>query len=126
MRNLRALVVDDSSLNRRTIAAMLEKIEGVSEVRLANDGADALRVVEASPPDFITLDLEMPRLDGFEFLRQQRESETNGHVPVIVLTAKVLTDEESRELEAATIGVLSKHAANERTVAEEVRSILQG
>ena len=65
MRELRALVVDDSSLNRRTIAAMLQEIDGVSEVLLASDGADALRVVEASPPDFITLDLEMPRLDGY-------------------------------------------------------------
>jgi CheY-like chemotaxis protein len=64
VRDLRALVVDDSPLNRRTIAAMLEGIEGVSEVLLASDGADALRVVEANPPDFITLDLEMPRLDG--------------------------------------------------------------
>ena len=69
MRELRALVVDDSSLNRRTIAAILGEIPGVSSVDVASDGADALRVVEARPPDFITLDLEMPRLDGFEFLQ---------------------------------------------------------
>ena len=59
MRSLRALVVDDSSLNRRTIAAMLSEIDGVGQVDLAGDGAEALRLVEAAPPDFITLDLEM-------------------------------------------------------------------
>ena len=61
MRELRALVVDDSSLNRRTIAAMLDEIDGVSNVDVAKDGAEALRLVEASPPDFITLDLEKQR-----------------------------------------------------------------
>ena len=50
MRELRALVVDDSSLNRRTIAAMLDEIDGVSNVDVAKDGAEALRLVEASPP----------------------------------------------------------------------------
>ena len=69
MAALRALVVDDSSLNRRTIGAMLEEIDGVGDIELAADGAEALRKVEASPPDFITLDLEMPRLDGYEFLQ---------------------------------------------------------
>ena len=69
MRELRALVVDDSRLNRRTIAAMLREITGVGDVNLARDGAEALRMVEADPPDFITLDLEMPRLDGYEFLQ---------------------------------------------------------
>ncbi len=79
---LRALVVDDSSLNRRTIAAILREIPGIAEVDVANDGADALRVVETSPPDFITLDLDMPRLDGFEFLQLLMERHP---LPVLVL-----------------------------------------
>jgi CheY-like chemotaxis protein len=95
-------------------------------VREAANGRDALARVAERKPALVLLDLMMPVMDGFEFLRQLRESEADGHVPVIVLTAKALTDEESRELEAATIEVLSKHAADERTVAEEIRGILRG
>ena len=83
MRQLRALVVDDSSLNRRTIAAILQDIPGISNVDVANDGADALRVVETNPPDFITLDLEMPRLDGFEFLQLLMDRHP---LPVVVVS----------------------------------------
>ena len=83
MRELRALVVDDSSLNRRTIAAILREIPGISQVEVASDGADALRVVEGNPPDFITLDLEMPRLDGFEFLQLLMDRHP---LPVVVVS----------------------------------------
>jgi len=118
------LVVDDDADTRELLRRALEH-EGMT-VREAANGRDALARVAQRKPELVLLDLMMPVMDGFEFLRQLRGAETDGHVPVIVLTAKVLTDEESRELEAATIGVLSKHGADERTVAEEVRSILQG
>jgi CheY-like chemotaxis protein len=118
------LVVDDDADTRDLLRRALEH-EGIT-VREAANGHDALARVTERRPGLVLLDLMMPVMDGFECLRQLREAETDDHVPVIVLTAKVLTDEESRELEAATIEVLSKHAADERTIAEEVRSILQG
>jgi signal transduction histidine kinase/DNA-binding response OmpR family regulator len=120
----RALVVDDKPENRELLRRALEHEDW--QVSEAENGQVALEKLAEQAPSLILLDLMMPVMDGFEFLRQLRGAETDGHVPVIVLTAKVLTDEESRELEAATIGVLSKHGADERTVAEEVRSILQG
>mgnify|MGYP001819183818 FL=1 len=129
MRNLRALVVDDSSLNRRTIAAMLEKIEGVSEVRLANDGADALRVVEASPPDFITLDLEMPRLDGFEFLQLLMDRHP---LPVVVVSGRSNKESVFRALELGAIDFIAKPQEEDapleslrRQLLEKVRVIQQ-
>jgi CheY-like chemotaxis protein len=118
------LVVDDDADTRELLRRALEH-EGMT-VREAANGRDALARVAERKPELVLLDLMMPVMDGFEFLRQLRESEADGHVPVIVLTAKALTDEESRELEAATIEVLSKHAADERTVAEEIRGILRG
>jgi len=105
MRELRALVVDDSSLNRRTIAAILGEIPGVSRVDVAVDGADALRIVETSPPDFITLDLEMPRLDGFEFLHLLMD-----RYPLPVIVVSGLTGKASvfRALELGAIDFLEK------------------
>jgi CheY-like chemotaxis protein len=118
------LVVDDDADTRELLRRALEH-EGMT-VREAADGRDALARVAERKPGLVLLDLMMPVMDGFEFLRQLRAAETDGRVPVIVLTAKVLTDEESRELEAATIEVLSKHSADERTIAEEVRNLLRG
>ena len=86
--------------------------------------AAALVAAAEAPWDLVLTDLNLPGMHGLALC--ERLVADRPDVPVIVLTAKVLTDEESRELEAATIGVLSKHGADERTVAEEVRSILQG
>jgi two-component system chemotaxis response regulator CheB len=105
VRELRALVVDDSSLNRRTIAAILGEIPGVSSVDVASDGADALRVVEARPPDFITLDLEMPRLDGFEFLQLLMDRHP---VPVVVVSGLSGKENVFRALELGAIDFLEK------------------
>ena len=105
MRELRALVVDDSSLNRRTIAAILGEIPGVSHVDIASDGADALRVVEANPPDFITLDLEMPRLDGFEFLQLLMDRHP---LPVVVVSGLSAKEHVFRALELGAIDFIEK------------------
>jgi two-component system chemotaxis response regulator CheB len=105
VRPLRALVVDDSSLNRRTIAAMLAEIEGVGKVDLAGDGAEALRLVEAEPPDFITLDLEMPRLDGFEFLHLLMDRHP---IPVVVVSGRSGKENVFRALELGAIDFLAK------------------
>ena len=105
MRELRALVVDDSSLNRRTIAAMLSDIEGVCHVEQAADGAEALRMVETRPPDFITLDLEMPRLDGYEFLHLLMD---RNPLPVVVISGRSAKENIFRALELGAIDFLAK------------------
>lgn len=105
MRELRALVVDDSSLNRRTIAAILKGIPGISNVDVANDGADALRVIESRPPDFITLDLDMPRLDGFEFLHLLMDRHP---LPVVVVSGLSAKENIFRALELGSIDFIEK------------------
>jgi two-component system chemotaxis response regulator CheB len=105
MKKLHALVVDDSALNRRTIAAILGEIEGVSHVDVARDGAEALRFVEANPPDFIALDLEMPRLDGFEFLHLLMD---RNPLPVVVISGQSGKESVFRALELGAIDFLPK------------------
>ena len=129
MRKLRALVVDDSSLNRRTIAAMLSEIDSVSQVDVASDGADALRVVEANPPDFITLDLEMPRLDGYEFLQLLMDRHP---LPVVVVSGRSAKENIFRALELGAIDFLAKPQGDDapleslrRQLVEKVRVIEQ-
>jgi two-component system chemotaxis response regulator CheB len=66
---LRVLVVDDSAHTRRSIADVLEGTSEIDVVGKAADGEEALRLVSSLKPDAITLDLEMPKMDGFTFLR---------------------------------------------------------
>ncbi len=66
---IRVLVVDDSALMRKLIPAILARDSAIEVVGTAMDGAFALKKVEELQPDVVTLDLEMPRLDGIETLR---------------------------------------------------------
>jgi two-component system chemotaxis response regulator CheB len=84
---------------------MLGEIPGISRVDLASDGADALRLVESSPPDFITLDLEMPRLDGFEFLQLLMDRHP---LPVVVVSGRSSKQNIFRALELGAIDFLEK------------------
>jgi two-component system chemotaxis response regulator CheB len=68
-RPLRALVIDDSAYNRVTISRMLESSPKIKVVATAVNGEDGIKQVMKHKPDVITLDLEMPVMDGFAFLR---------------------------------------------------------
>jgi two-component system chemotaxis response regulator CheB len=66
---IRVLVVDDSALMRKLIPAILARDPSIEVVGTAMDGAFALKKIEELRPDVVTLDLEMPRMDGMETLR---------------------------------------------------------
>jgi two-component system chemotaxis response regulator CheB len=82
---IRVLVVDDSAFSRKTISKILESIPGVEVIDTAQDGQDALKKVMRLRPDLITLDLEMPQMDGFTFLRWVMSTMPT---PVIVVSAQ--------------------------------------
>jgi len=104
---LRALVVDDSAFNRRTITRILEGIPGVRVADYATDGEEALRKVFDIKPDLITLDLEMPRMDGFTFLRIVMQ---NRPTPVIVVSARSEDENVFKALEFGAVDFVAKPA----------------
>lgn len=81
---IRVLVVDDSALMRKMIPQMLERDSGIRVVGTAMDGEFALEKAAELKPDVITLDLEMPRMNGIEALRQIAKLH---QLPVIVVSA---------------------------------------
>src|SRR3984885_4564137 len=81
---VRLLIVDDSAYNRRNIAAVFTDNPEVEIVGKAGDGEEALRLATLLKPDVITLDLEMPRMDGFTFLRILMSRQPT---PVIVVSS---------------------------------------
>jgi len=102
---LRVLVVDDSAMNRRALGDVLEAIPEVEVVGKAADGDEALRLAVALRPDLITLDLEMPRMDGFTFLRLLMASRPTA---VIVISGHAAKDNVFRALELGAIDFITK------------------
>lgn len=80
---IRVLVVDDSALMRKLIPTILARDAAIEVVGTAMDGAFALKKIEELRPDVVTLDLEMPRMDGMETLRLIMKS---APVPVILFS----------------------------------------
>ncbi|MGE5335051.1 MAG: response regulator, partial [Nitrososphaerota archaeon] len=80
------LVVDDSISMRRALEVTLASVG--YHVRVARDGVEALGMMMSELPDIMVLDIEMPRLDGFELLSVISGNEELAHVPVVILTSR--------------------------------------
>jgi two-component system chemotaxis response regulator CheB len=116
---LRVMVVDDSAFNRRTIGDLLGNIEGVEVVGKAADGDEALKLAASLLPDLITLDLEMPRMDGFTFLRLLMARQPT---PVIVVSGNSARENVFRALELGALDFIAKPT---RTIASDLSVIEQ-
>jgi CheY-like chemotaxis protein len=104
--NCRVLVVDDSAVIRDLIAVNLE-LEGY-EVTVAGDGEEALERVAEQRPDVITLDVVMPRLDGFETAERLRGDPAYADIPLIMVTARAAAADLSKGEELGVDGYLTK------------------
>jgi CheY-like chemotaxis protein len=81
----KVLLVDDDRLNITLLQFSLK--EKNYEVTSASDGDDALKAVRAAKPDIIVLDVQMPRMSGFEFMGEIKKIPGGAEIPVIMLTA---------------------------------------
>jgi chemosensory pili system protein ChpA (sensor histidine kinase/response regulator) len=97
---LLVLVVDDSVTVRKVTSRLLER-HGMN-VLTAKDGVDAMLLLEEHTPDLMLLDIEMPRMDGFEVATQVRADERLQHLPIIMITSR--TGQKHRD-RAMAIGV---------------------
>lgn len=94
------LIIDDSVTVRKVTTRLLER--NGFETQIAKDGVDALDILQSLTPDIILLDIEMPRMDGFEVANQVRHNSRLKGVPIIMITSR--TGEKHRE-RAMSIGV---------------------
>ena len=105
MNKFKVLVVDDSAFSRRTIIRMLEGLEHVEVVGYAVNGEEGIRKVADLKPDLVTLDLEMPRMDGFTFLRILT---VRYSTPVLVVSALNSADKVFKALELGALDFVAK------------------
>lgn len=104
--NRKILIVEDSKEYQEMIRFWLDA--GKNEIRTATNGRVALNVLESFTPDVIFLDLIMPVMDGLTFLKDFREQEKYANIPVIVLTAKNLSQDELKWIKTKADTIFTK------------------
>ena len=114
------LIVDDEAEMRRLARTALER-NGWSVVE-AENGADGLAIVARSLPRVILLDLSMPVMDGFGFIKELRARPGCEQVPVVVLTAMDLTAEDRRRLRGAN-QILNKGSTRMSDLVDKLRRL---
>jgi two-component system chemotaxis response regulator CheB len=118
---IRVMVVDDSAYMRLTITRYLNDSPGIRVVGSARDGQEALEVIGRFNPDVITLDVEMPRLDGLSTLRKIMAA----HPCPVIMLSSLTTEGASETIQALTLGAVDfvskpNNKANVSAVMEEV------
>ena len=121
LRTLKTLVVDDSAFNRVALSHMLEGAPGIDVVGTATDGVDAIGKTLRFQPDVITLDLEMPNMDGFTFLRWLMKERPT---PVLVISSRSDSRSVFRAMELGAVDFLAKPEARISRSLEGIREEL--
>ena len=116
------LVVDDDPEVRAMLRRALEQ-EGWT-VSDAENGRVALDRLATEAPSLILLDLMMPVMDGFEFVMEVRKREACRSIPIVVVTAKDITEEDRRRLEGGVVGLIEKRGFGRDELLQQVREFV--
>ena len=115
----RILVVEDNANLAFGLRNNLE-IEGYA-VEIATDGAIGLERARKGGPDLVLLDLMLPEMDGFQFMQELRKQSALRSVPIIVITAKDITEEDRGRLNSEVARILHKTALSMAELVSEIR-----
>ena len=102
----RVLLVED---NVPTIDVVEMELKYLGyEVRIAKNGLEAVKMATAQPPDLVIMDIEMPKMDGFEATRQMKENPATRDIPILAATAKAMDGDQEKCLAAGCDGYIAK------------------
>ena len=116
------MIVDDSITVRKITSRLLERHQ--FSVMTAKDGVDGLEKLEGQMPNIILLDVEMPRMDGFEFASQVRHSEQWQHIPIVMVSSRSGEKHRRRAEEVGVDHLLSK-PYREEVLLDMINELLQ-
>jgi len=122
IRPKRLLLVDDDPQVADMVNQLLET--ALYELETAQDGLAALQAVAQHRPDAILLDLMMPRLDGFGVIEQVRQNPETCSIPIIVLTAQSLPDEDVARLQESVTQVMQKQGLTGEILLQKLQQAL--
>ncbi|HEX9754089.1 MAG TPA: response regulator, partial [Gemmatimonadales bacterium] len=116
------LVVEDDAATRGLLTRTLRQAGWT--VADAENGRVALERIAADTPSLVLLDLMMPEMDGFEFLDDLRRGETGRAIPIVVVTAKTLTEDDRRRLNGGVERVVAKGTLDADRLLAEVKHLV--
>ncbi len=117
------LVVDDSEDFTNFLRNLLEKSK--FEISTARNGVEAIDFLKKNVPSLVFLDLLMPEMDGFEVVEKMNEDERLREVPIVVLTAKEVTEEERSTLNSKIKNIVQKEGLTREIILREVNKFIQ-
>ncbi|NJL95920.1 MAG: response regulator, partial [Anaerolineae bacterium] len=118
----RILVVDDS-ITTRTLERNILSGAGYRVVT-ANDGVEALALLETEKFDLIVSDIEMPRIDGFQLVEWVRQSSVYGQLPIILVTSLESQEHRERGLKAGADAYIVKSGFEQAVLLETIRQFV--
>ena len=121
--DLKFLIVDDFSTMRRIVRGLLKEM-GCNNAEEAEDGAVALAALKAQKFDFVVCDINMPNMNGFDFLKAVRADESLKHIPVLMVTAEARKEDIVLAAQSGAAGYIVK-PFTKATLEEKVQKILQ-
>jgi len=105
---LRLVIVDDSELVRMGLQTLLQATPGITLCGTAASAAEALVVCTREAPDVVLLDIEMPRMDGYELAIQIRADARLRDVPIVMITSRVGEKHRAKAIEIGVDDYLGK------------------
>jgi two-component system cell cycle response regulator DivK len=123
MGKARILIVEDNVDNLSLLVFLLERAG--YEVLTAPNGQMGLDIVCQAPPDLIILDLAMPVLDGWDMLHELKAEPRSAGIPVVVVTAHLISGEHNRVMDAGGDGFVSKPFTVEGLISEVERCLVK-
>ena len=118
---MKILIVEDDEKSLYLARFILEK-EGYDVIE-ARDGLEALDKVSRETPDLILMDMQLPKLDGYEATRRIRADKNLAHIPVVAMTAYAMKGDREKTLEAGCTGYIEKPIDPE-TIISEIQKVV--
>ncbi|MEM9373321.1 MAG: response regulator, partial [Planctomycetota bacterium] len=115
---VRVLVIDDSAFMRKIISGMIEEAPGLEVIGQARNGRQGVEMAEELKPDLITLDIEMPVLDGLGALREIRVK-CRANNPAVLMCSSLTTQGSAEAFKALRLGAADVIAKDPNTVGKK-------
>jgi len=117
------LIVEDNLLNRKLVEAILKPLG--YRLLIAVNGKEAIEVATSERPDLILMDLQLPKVSGYEATQVLKSQPETAHITIVALTAHAMADERERAMAAGCDGYITK-PVDTRVFPGQVRQYLDG